>query len=254
MTTFKTAVFASLLLPAVFAHAAATQPERKEQETAESAKPVKAKQLMNDFDALGGNRPLLEKAQALNPETTVLVVQNRLVSRRMRFELAPEYSNVLGGDPYVKTQSVGLNLHFHLTPHWSLGLKYAYAANELRPEGEALINDKQLTKTGLVPDVMDYLKSETLALLAWYPLYGKLNLYELGVAHFDVYAVAGGGYVELASGRSNTYTGGAGVGFWFVPHYTLRTELRYQTYDQHLYSGTRALQTTVLNVQAGYLF
>jgi outer membrane beta-barrel protein len=240
------------LLTAVASNAQSPEEEAIGPTNVRSAK--QKNQLLSDFDALGGNRVLLEKAQALSPETTVLIVQNRQVSRRRRFELAPEYANIVGGDPYVKTQSLGMNLHFHITPHWSLGLKYVYALNELRPEGEALIYDRKLTRDGLVPDVMDYLKSETLAVLNWYPIYGKVNLFDLGVAHFDVYAVAGGGFVELAKGRSNTYTGGAGVGFWFVPHYTLRTELRFQTYDQQIYSGKRSLQTTVLNIQAGYLF
>ncbi|MEI7973586.1 MAG: hypothetical protein WCH11_04380, partial [Bdellovibrio sp.] len=52
--------------------------------------------LLQDFDSLGGNKVLLEKAQALNPEQNVYVVQDRIVSRKNRFEIAPEFHSVLG--------------------------------------------------------------------------------------------------------------------------------------------------------------
>lgn len=210
--------------------------------------------LLQDFDSLGGNNVLLEKAKALNPDTKVQVVQDRIVNRRMRLEIAPEYSSVLGGDPYNHTQNVGGNLHFHFTPQFSLGLKYNYSFNQLRPEGESLINDRELTKDGpIIPDI-DYMKSQYMAVLNWYPIYGKMNLYDLGVAHFDIYALVGGGQVELKSGRTPTYTAGGGVGFWISQHLTARAELRYQGYKARRYDAQEVeMNTSVLSLQIGYL-
>jgi outer membrane beta-barrel protein len=208
--------------------------------------------ILKDFDTLGGNDVLLDKAKALNPETRVRVVQDRIVSRRNRIELAPEYSNVLGGDPYNKTQNVGLNVHYHINPQWSVGAKYAYSFNELRPEGNSLINDPNVTSQALIADI-DYPKSQMMALVNWYPFYGKLNIFDMGVAHFDVYAIAGYGSMELKSGNHPTYTGGGGVGFWISQHLTARAEVRYQEFKAMHYNGEVEMNTTVLGLQVGYL-
>jgi outer membrane beta-barrel protein len=104
----------------------------------------------------------------------------------------------------------------------------------------------------LVPDI-DYPKGQALAMVNWFPVYGKLNLYDLGVVHFDIYAVGGGGQVFLRSGNTATYTAGGGVGFWFSQHLSTRLEVRYQTYEAQKYSGAEKMNLTVAGVQVGYL-
>jgi outer membrane beta-barrel protein len=208
--------------------------------------------LLEDFDSLGGNAVLLEKARALNPDAKINIVQDRIVNRRNRFELAPEYSSVLGGDSYNKTQNLGMNAHFHINPHWSIGAKYNYSINELRPEGENLINDLTLSGRGIIPEI-DYPKSQILATLNWYPIYGKLNVFDLGVVHFDVYTLAGAGKIDLKSGATKTYTAGGGIGFWVSQHLSTRMEVRYQAYDAKRYTGLIRMDTTVASMQIGYL-
>ncbi len=211
-----------------------------------------AADLMKDFDSLGGNDVLLEKAQALNPEAEIRVVQDRVVSRRNRFELAPEFLSVLGGDAYNKTTTLGLNLNYHITPQWSLGLKYGYSFNALRPEGEHLLTDTSVNGKGLIPDI-DFPKQQAMFLVNWYPIYGKMNLYDLGVVHFDVYAIAGAGQVELKSGTTMSYTGGAGLGLWVSQHLSTRFELRYEGYTAKRYTGDVRMNTTVAGIQIGYM-
>ena len=208
--------------------------------------------LLKDFDSLGGNDALLEKAKALNPEASISLVQRRVVPRQNRLEIAPEFSSVLGGDSYNRTQNFGANFHYHFTPRWSVGLKYNYSFNKLRPEGENLVKDTAGVGKAVVPDI-DYPKQQGLVLLNWYPVYGKMNLYDLGITHFDVYALVGGGIIELASGGTATYTAGGGVGFWWSQHLTSRAELRYQTYRASRYTGSVDMNTTVASVQVGYL-
>ena len=209
-------------------------------------------ELMKDFDSLGGNDVLLEKAKALNPEASTSIVQDRVVSRRNRLEIAPEYSSVVGGDPYNSTQEFGVTTHFHINPHWSLGARYGYAGNKLRPEAEALINDVDTTGKAKIPEI-DYPKSELMALVDWYPIYGKMNLYDLGVTHFDIYFTGGAGQVELKSGTTSTYTAGGGLGLWWSQHLTTRAEIRYQTYNAKRFTGEQAMNLTVLGLQVGYL-
>lgn len=208
--------------------------------------------LLKDFDTLGGNDVLLERARVLNPEATIRVVQDRVVSRRKRLEISPEYSNVLGGDSYNMTHNIGLSTHFHFNPQWSIGFKYNYSLNQLRPEGEFLIEDGAGAGQPIIPDI-DFPKNQVLALVNWYPIYGKMNLYDLGVAHFDIYGIIGVGQMELKSGTSATYTAGGGVGLWISQHLSTRFEMRYQNYRAVRYTGTVDMHTTVAGIQFGYL-
>lgn len=223
--------------------------------TAETAAPAASGTnggLLKDFDTLGGNDVLLDKARALNPDSTISIVQDRIVNRRRRLELAPEVANVLGGDAYNSTTMFGINAHYHITPRWSVGAKYSYDTNKLRKEGQYLIDDTSVTGTGVIPQI-DFPKSELMALVNWYPIYGKMNLYDLGVAHFDIYALGGAGQIQLNSGSTMTYTAGGGIGLWWSQHLTTRAELRYQTYEAQRYTGATRMNLTVAGIQIGYL-
>ena len=208
--------------------------------------------LMEDFDKLGGNDVLLEKARALEPDRQITVVQDRIVSRTLRFELSSEFASVLGGDAYLSTRSYGINAHFHINPHWSLGLKYATMNNTLSPEGNNLIEDSSVLGKRIVPE-LDYPKDQAMALINFYPIYGKLNVFNQGIVHFDVYALAGAGSVNLKSGSKSTWTAGGGVGMWFSQHLTTRVEMRYQNYESTRSNGVNSMDLTVASVQVGYL-
>jgi outer membrane beta-barrel protein len=218
-----------------------------------------AEDINKDFDSLGDNRIILEKAKALNPEKEVSIVQDRLVSRRNRFEISPEYAGTFGGDTYTKSQSLGVNVNYHFNPNWSVGARYSYFFNQLTPEGKSLYNrayqDYQANPnnpTATIPQV-DYPKSEAMALVNWYPIYGKMNLFDKAITHFDLYGVLGYGQVELNSGSSPTYTVGGGFGFWHTQHLTTRIEMRYQNYKAQYYTGTKSLDLAIASVQMGWL-
>ena len=208
--------------------------------------------LLQDFDSLGGNDVLLDRAKALNPDEKISVVQDRVVKRRWREEVTTEFSGVLGGDAYVAAKNIGLNYNLHISPHWSMGLKYNYAVNTLRPEGQDLIGKTTAAGKALLPDI-DYEKQSGLAMVNWYPIYGKMNLYDLGVVHFDIYALGGAGVMQLHSGNTAAWTGGGGVGLWFSQHLTTRLEMRYEGYNVQLYPGKRMMDLTIASLQVGYL-
>jgi outer membrane beta-barrel protein len=92
---------------------------------------------------------------------------------------------------------------------------------------------------------MDFPTDTTLVVASWYPLYGKLNFFNLGVTHFDIYALAGYGKTAWVSswgggsGLSDTYAAGGGVGLWLSRYFTIRLEARYQTYQDQFYNGAR---------------
>jgi outer membrane immunogenic protein len=212
-----------------------------------------------DFDSLGGNKILLDRARALEPDKKLSVVQNRTVERRGRLELAPEFSSTFGGEAYLRTQSLALNSYYHFTPRFSAGLKVAYSFNDLTPEGEAMVDRayeqfRDDPENPLMPyPELDYPKGEALALMNWFPIYGKINFLDQRVIHFDAYMVGGGGQVWLRSGPTATYTAGAGLGFWLSPQFSTRFEVRYQTYNVTYFNGEQRLDLAVGSLQMGWL-
>jgi outer membrane beta-barrel protein len=202
--------------------------------------------VMKDFDGLGDNKELFDKAKALHPEMEVTVVQKRIVERRNRFEVAPEFATYVAGDAYTNTYGYGLNGHFHITPRWSIGAKYTYFTNKLNEEGLNLI------KEGNIPDV-DFPKSNLIGMLNFYPIYGKMNMFGLGITHFDVYGSLGAGSIELRSGNSVVLNAGAGIGFWWSQHFTSRFEVRYQTYEALRIDGPVDINNMIVSLQMGYL-
>jgi outer membrane immunogenic protein len=212
-----------------------------------------------DFDSLGGNEILFEKAKDLQPEKTVSIVQNRTIQKKYRFELAPEFSGVFGGDTYSRTKSIGLNANFHLNYNWSVGAKYNYSFNSLTPEGEALMdqaiadyNANPQDPSASYPEI-NYQKSEALALVNWYPIYGKFSMFDASVVHFDFYLVGGYGQMQLSKSSSPTYTAGTGLGFWVTNNFTTRMEMRYQNYNSEYLGVTKKMDVAVASVQMGWL-
>ncbi|MCB0385405.1 MAG: outer membrane beta-barrel domain-containing protein [Bdellovibrionales bacterium] len=203
--------------------------------------------IMEDFDSLGGNDVLLEKAQALNPETKIEIVQGRIVDRRSRHEFYPEYGNILGGDSYLNTQYLGANYQYHFNPRWSVGLKYSNYLNELGSEGKNIIN-----QFGFIPE-LDWPKQSYMGVINYYPMYGKFSFFGKGIVHFDFYMLAGYGNIELKNGETGALTGGAGIGFWFSQHLTSRIEIRMLNYTSQRLAGAADMKLTVANFSLGYL-
>jgi outer membrane beta-barrel protein len=215
--------------------------------------------LTSEFDSLGGNKTLLEKAKALEPDINVTVIQKRFVSRTGRIEISPEISGTFGGDTYTRTQNMGLNLHYHINHRWSLGAKYNQSYNRLTPEGEALINasiedyKKNPGSPGVAYPQIDYPTNEYMATINWYPIYGKINLLDRGVLHFDMYFLAGGGQVKMSSGNTSSSTAGAGIGMWFNQNFTSRLEVRYQGQKAMYLDGEKNLDLAIASVQMGWM-
>lgn len=215
-----------------------------------------------EFDSLGGNRILLERAKAMEPDQTFSVVQKRAVDRRHRVEFAPEVSGVLGGEALTRARSIGMNAYYHFTPRIAVGAKFNYSFNTLTAEGQERL-DIANREHEANPEVVtkdysesDFQKTEWLGLVNWYPLYGKFSVLDRQVVHFDFYTVAGAGQTTLRSGPTTTYTGGVGMGLWLTQHFTTRFEMRYQTYTAKYgknFETSRKLDLTVASLQMGWL-
>ncbi len=212
-----------------------------------------AQNVQDDLNSLGGNKDLIKKAKQMNPNNKVRIVQKREVDRNLRFEVGGSFGVVAGGDPYVNTDNLGFNLDFHITPRWSIGARYYQSSNALSREGKRLADEAQKNPDSNVFDSTDYAKDTYMGVINWYPIYGKLNLFDLTVAQFDIYALAGYGQIQLASGSTDTITAGGGVGIWLSQHFSTRLEARYQSYSDQPISGSRPLDLTVLSMSIGLL-
>ncbi len=213
--------------------------------------------LNKDVDTLGGNEDLMEKAQRLRSYTKSRIVQDRIVDRRQKLEFGVSYGGNTGGDSYLKTNGLGFVANYHFTPRWSLGVHYTDYSNALTPEGKRVFDQFRKTyAAGGIPaqavDV-DYPLNATMAVVNWYPVYGKTSFLDMGVTQFDLYLIAGAGQMELSSGPTPIYSAGVGVGAWLSRHISLRGEVKYQTYKDQPVTGDRTLNTVFANVGMGWI-
>ncbi len=219
----------TLLTVALFAVSAEAQKKTSKRASSE-------KSLKSDFEGLGDNEAFLEKAKTMNGESKARIVQNRTVDLNNRFEIGGNYGINGGGDSYVNTQNLGAYVDFHFNPRWAIGVRYQHSYNELTSEGkvqydrarEAQQNDPASTQDFVG---VDFPIDTSLVTVSYAPIYGKLNLFDSGIAHFDIYALVGYGVMKLDSGNSNTYAAGIGSGIWLNQYFSTRLEVRYQAYE-----------------------
>ncbi len=220
-----------------------------------------ADDLSSKMNALGANKDLMKKAKAIDPQNRVRVVQNRDVDRNFRFELGLNYGMAAGGDPYVNTSVLGGQVDFHLTPRWSVGARYLNNSNELTSEGKKVMEnaerEAQAGNTNFRRPGVDYAKDTWMGVLNWYPVYGKMNLFDAGISQFDMYLLGGAGQINLSSGTAPVYTAGGGVGIWFTQHFASRLEARWQGYTDSVYNGAgftkRNIDQTMLTATVSFL-
>lgn len=215
-----------------------------------------AQSLADDMGSLGGNKDLMKKVKAIDPNNRVRVVQHRTVDRNLRLEIGFNYGSYTGGDPYLKTDSVGGMLEFHLTPMFSVGARYASVSNTLTSEGERVFKQAAtLKEMGGNPGTVavDPAEETVLGTVSFYPFYGKLNLFDRSIAQFDLYMIGGAGQTKLRSGSSPTYTAGGGMGLWMTQHFSTRLEARWQGHQDDLGGKKRDLNQTILSASVGFL-
>jgi len=211
----------------------------------------------SDLESLGTNAESVRRANKLESRSKIAIVQNRSVDRHWRLELGTNYGAVAAGDSYLNTQNLSFDADLHINPKFSLGVRYAQAFNQLTAEGQSQFDNARAMKASgqmdyRVPDI-DFPISSLLGVADWYMMYGKINFFDISVVQFDIYSLAGAGTMQLSSGSTPTYTGGLGIGFWISQHITSRIELRYQNYQDQVYSGSRNLNLFVANAGLGVL-
>ena len=211
----------------------------------------------SDLETLGSNAESVRRANKLESRSKIAIVQNRSVSRKWRVELGLNSGANALGDSYLNTQYAGLDADLHISPKFSLGVRYAKMFNQLTNEGKAQFETARNMKNAGQMDyrvpAIDYPESSLMGVVNWYMLYGKINVFDMSVVQFDIYSLAGAGTMQLSSGSTPTYTAGAGIGFWITNHITSRVEARWQGYSDQVYTGNRNLNLFVANLGIGVL-
>jgi outer membrane beta-barrel protein len=213
------------------------------------------KSVSDDLDSLGVNREVIRKARKLSPDNKIQVVQKRAVDRNLRFEGSLGYGFLTGGNPYIESRQLEYSLEFHINPRWSVGGRFYTFDNELSKEGKRVFNDASQNGIGIGPDVRDFSREAYLGTVSFYPLYGKVNLFNWKVTQFDLFLTAGIGRILLdRSGPSELMSVSGGIGFWLTNWLTSRFEVRYQTYNDTIGDNQqRQIDQTVFMAKLGFL-
>jgi outer membrane beta-barrel protein len=219
--------------------------------------PQKQQDLTDSLDSISSDQDVIRRAKEMSSETKVEVVQNRAVDRTNRHEFSVNYGTAAFGDNYLSTRNTGFQYDYHIDNHWSIGGRYYSYANGLTSEGERVMADaKDRKNRGLdyrYPQI-DEPAYAGLATVTWYPIYGKSNMFNVDVVHFDFYTVGGYGRIQLNSGQTDTFTAGGGFGIWWTQWLTSRLEMRWQTYRDKHFDGPRTLNLAVAHFGLGVMF
>lgn len=229
-------------------------------------KSTKSVNVDQQLDSLGSNDEIIKKAKALQPNNSMRIVQKREVDRNLRPEIGIGYGLVNGGDTYLNTAQWNVNFDFHINPRWSLGLRYSDQRNELTNEGQRIFDVASAKQAAgqtdyVVPQIAFPVRSY-MAMINWYPVYGKVSWFESAVSQFDFYLTAGGGQVEfefptvgnsLTRGTSPIFTGGIGMGLWVNSWLTTRAEARYQNYQDEVSTGKRNIDAFIFQLGIGFM-
>jgi outer membrane beta-barrel protein len=204
-----------------------------------------------DLDSLADDQALVQRAQAMDPQNRIQIVQKRAVDRNYRLELGGNYGYLSGGDSYLSSQNIGAYLDFHFTPRWSAGLRYNNFINQLTSEGASVYQQaraqQQSHGSGVQVPGVDSATNTELATIAWYPVYGKMNFFNSWVPHFDLYALAGFGKTQTQTGNnSDTFAGGIGLALWLSQHFSSHLEVRYQSYEDTPYLDVTRRENLVI--------
>lgn len=221
-----------------------------------------AADVLEGFDSLGGNKVLLEKIKddaRMESEDRIEIVQKRSTNRISRWEFSPQYVHISKGSTYLNSSSSGFAVRYHINPRWSLGGQYSKFKNSLTPEAEQLIQDA-LNARIVAPSVeiaaipeLNWPVDVKMATMSFYPIYGKVNMFDKGVVQFDIYAALGLGQMRLRNGSTPAYYTGLGLGVWLSQYLSARLEYGYQVYRAEYFSGTKSMDMNNVAFSLGYL-
>lgn len=162
----------------------------------------------------------------------IYAVQTRYSPMQYRHEISVGGATHFNSDSHLSSKQVEVDYRFYLSNRVFLGLAGSYVFNSFTDSANRLMRD-----VGRVPDV-DYAKYKADLSVGFNVFYGKFRLSMDQVFYFDQYVSLGGGFADLASGRTAMAVGDIGMVFWFGQHMSLRFGVK-----DYFYKETRDLSS-----------
>lgn len=152
-----------------------------------------------------------------------------------------------------------MGVQYHLNPRFSFGVTYQDFGSSLSVQGERAFREAReafAAGGGLssYPEI-DPPQSLLMAQAYFYPVYGKLNFFDISVVQFDAHVNLGLGRMQLSQSESEYASLGTGVGVWINKNLSLRGDVRleyYRDYDS-IYQTRRTLTPTLISLGLGVL-
>ena len=158
-------------------------------------------------------------------DVEVGVVQNRIYSKRKKFELAVTGAK-LNGDPFLTTNTLGGSLGYHFSEYLSL---HALGWKAFVSNSSALTElISQLGTTTNTNPVNSFFAGELRASV----LYGKLSLLGKLILYFDANLSAGAGSISTSSGRDFAYFFGIGQQIHVSHLFSINIDYRFLLYNE----------------------
>lgn len=135
-----------------------------------------------------------KKYWVVGDQTKLGVVQNRMYTKANRVEFGL-FGGFLSGDPFWSTYDLGGLLGYHFSEFVSIKANYWKSYNS-----SSSARDKFLLRTGV--DTNSNLVEQFYSLeMAFAPIYGKLNFFDVSIIYYDVHFPVGLGMMDTESGR-----------------------------------------------------
>ena len=133
-----------------------------------------------------------KKLMELSPKSNVVVIQRRYLYRTGRFELAPALSFFLSSE-FIINAGIGGSFGFNILEKHGLEIRGVYSAviprrvildiNQKLDFSESSYGEKTESFFGFV--------------YKWFPIYGKMVLFNRKIIPFDLYLMIGGGVSKV---------------------------------------------------------
>ena len=179
-----------------------------------------------------------------------VVIQNRSVDRTLLSEFFVGFSPVVSGSLYSYSGSFDGSYHIHLSPRWSLGVKYSHFLHRLNRDGTESLH--QLKR---IPLLLKHVPTRAYHLqINSYPLYGKFAVGTKAI-HFDVYTSLSFTQQTPREIKRKVPAGSLGLGLviWWNQHLNSRTELSGQYYSYTSGGLKQSVISTYFNFSLGFL-
>lgn len=177
-----------------------------------------------------------DELKGVSTKKSVSILQNRYFLKAWRPEVGLLMGNVLN-EAFTKTKTRGMRVGVFLN-EW-VGLESQYILTTVRNSADRkALNQKKYrdyndpAKFVTADAEVNPISSFQDFVLIGAPLYGKVNVLDLGIVYVDIYGSLGFSRVGTEQGTKNALALGAGQRFYFAERWSGRLDFRNRTYNE----------------------